>query len=81
MNYTAVEDLSLLATFQSGFPLPLFHPHIAADATGGREANEIIQAVSFYTAVVGIDKWCKSLSFNHTNKQQLNVNILKHFSL
>ncbi len=74
---TAVEDLSLLTTFQSGFPLPLFHPHIAADAKGGRGANEIIQAVSFYTAVVGIDKCC--LSFNHTNKQQLDVNIHKHF--
>lgn len=68
-----MEDLSLLTTFQSGFPLPLFHPHIAADAKGGMGANEIIQAVSFYTAVVGIDKCCL------TNKQQLDVNIHKHF--
>ncbi len=77
MHWTAVEDLSLLATFQSGFPF--FHPHISADAKGGRGANEIIQAVFFYTAVVRNDKCC--LKFSNTNKQQLDVNTQKHFIL
>lgn len=77
MHWTAVEDLSLLTTFQSGFPL--FYPHIAADAKGGRGANDIIQAVIFYTAVVRIVKCC--LKCNNTNKQQLDVNTHKHFIL
>ncbi len=60
MHWTAVEDLSLLATFQSGFPF--FHPHISADAKGGRGANEIIQAVFFYTAVVRNDNAALNLA-------------------